>query len=375
LSGASSGWVVSWENDSTRYPDLVAEQAKQLDLLDFFWLSLAGTTEIAVTDQYAPAIDDEMDAVHGARPCTLGFVTLSDNWDSDTKAGQVSNRQMLAEILMDPRIQWQFILAMDQWMYDHPKVDGLTLDFEYGLPGNMDELRPYAQAGHWDQGLDLRQSVDRITTGYNNLVWSLGQAMHKLHRQLRVAALTRPSDVAEKDHIQPFVLNYGQIAADQLVLMATDYSWSTGNPGAIAPFKQVAHDVRYVLSYPGMTQGRLSIELPAYAYNWQVQAGRPDLIAKHGNTPIEAANNSQTEVDAMLARLKIQPLRTADGDTHWQFTQNGRPHVVWDAATALEQSVAKLRQAFPGCGLAVFRIGNSDPAGWKLVQQAFRNSN
>lgn len=136
--------------------------------------------------------------------------------------------------------------------------------------------------------------------------------------------------------------------------MAYDYSYSTSDPGPIAPHDWVESVVAYAVAR--VPADKLMLGLAAYGYDWVGRSG----------TDIGAADA------ASLARQKgVTPTwHGGSGGTSFSYESDGQQHTVWyeDArSVAAEQQVAidhRLR------GVAIWRLGTEDPQTWTSVAAA-----
>jgi len=213
----------------------------------------------------------------------------------------------------------------------------------------------------------MEVAVDRLSADYTELIRELSVAMRQQHRALRVAALVRDSDdvAAATGDIAPYLLDYGTIAkyADQIVLEAYDFHYTTGNPGAIAPFSNVGDVLSYVHSY-GVPWSKLAVAAPVYAYDWQVNS-QGDIAVSASGQVISATTLTATQVASDSKNWR--KAATENGETEYTYTKAGERHIVWDAASALSAETAWLTHNYPGIGVDVWRIGNSDPTGSALA--------
>jgi hypothetical protein len=363
LKGAAGASVVSFLDDNSKQTDLVATEAKGLDLIDFSWTSVATPTDLAQSDQFDPTLGTELTAANHAAPCGLRFVTLSDNATALTHTADV---RMMTKILTDSAVRQQNVLAVAQWMASQPLATGLTIDYENGLPQNLSDLAIAEQVAGWS-GLSLDEAVNRLSNDYTELIGEIAAAVHLQHRLVRLMAPVRESDdvdVATTD-IAPYLLNYGALAqyVDQIVLKAYDFNFATGNPGPIAPFTDVAKVLTYVHSY-GMSWSKLAVAVPLYAYNWTVNSKGGIALSAKGQ-PIPATTLTATQVAADKKQWK--KAKTENGETEYTYISAGQPHIVWDASSALKTEMAWLKHNYPQIGIDAWKIGNADPVGSALA--------
>ena len=366
LKGIAGASVISYLDDNTKQQDLVATEAKKLDLLDFSWTSLASPTDMARTDSFDPSLTTEFTAASQSGPCGLRFATLSDN---DPTMSHSADVRMMTEILTSSSVRQAHVLAVAQWMAAQPLATGLTIDYESGLPQNLSDLKTAEQVAGLS-GLSLDEAVNRLSNDYTELIGEIAAAMHRQHRLVRLMAPVRNSDDvdAATTDIAPYLLNYGALAqyVDQIVLKAYDFSYATGNPGPIAAFANVAKVLAYVHSY-NVPWSKLAVAEPSYAYSWTVNKNG-DIAVNAKGQPISATTLTATKVAA--GKKQWQEVKTDDGETEYSYTQAGQKHIVWDASSALKTEMAWLKRNYSQIGVDVSGIGNGDPTGSALAVTA-----
>ena len=353
-------------NNDKQASSPVPSDAGQFSLLDFAWLSFTTPGSLTQIDSFAPALSTVLSAAAQANPCALRFVTIN---DSTTPA------RVMAQILTQPAVMSAHVAAIAQLMAGEPDAAGLTLDYEFSLPRSTADLAVYAQVAGW-RNMSVEQEVNQLTTDYTHFVQEVALAMHRQHRLLRVACLVRDNDIlaSELGNVAPYLLDYGQLAryADQLVLMAVDFHYSTGNPGPIAPLASVTQVADYVRSY-GMPLNKLAVEVANYSYDWQVNA-KGEIATTTSGQVIPAQSLTPTQLAAAMKAGGWRRLGTQDGETKYGYTTtvSGKAvqHIVWDASTALSFKKAQLGKLLPGVSINIWQIGNNDPVGTALAAQA-----
>ena len=363
VKGSAGASVISYLDDNSSEQDLVAAEAKGLNLIDFSWTSLVSPTDLVQTDSFDPSLATELTAADQSGPCGLRFVTLSDNDPSMSHSADV---RMMTEILTNPSIRQQHVLTVANWMAGLPLAAGLTIDYEDGLPQNVSDLKTAEKVAGWS-GLSLDEAVNRLSGDYTELIREIAAAVHQQHRLVRLMAPVRDSDDvdAASTDIAPYLLDYGALAqyVDQIVLEAYDFHYATGSPGPIAPFADVAQVLTYVHSY-GVPWSKLAVVAPLYAYDWTVNNSGGVAVNVNGQ-PISATTLTATQVAADKKRWHLE--ETEDGETEYSYTQAGKKHVVWDASSALKTEIAWLKRNYPQIGIDASEIGDADPAGSALA--------
>jgi hypothetical protein len=356
LAGASGAWLPDWLDDPGR-PSLIAGQARRLRLLDFFWLGLGATPESIVQQPDDPGgspLETVLGEAAAANSCGWRFITISD---------ERTPMSVMAQILVDPAARWRNVAALAAKMASYPQADGLTLDYEYALPNTRQDLDLYSSVAHW-HGLTTREEVGRITADYTEFVRELALAMHRQHGALRVAVRVRTTDeinYQDQSDLVPLFYDYGELAkyADQIVLMAVDFHWTTSDPGPIVMLSDLRNVLNEVRTYdiPGT---RLAVESALYGYDWTLNR------AGHRLAGTKAATVTATDI----ARRGWVKTGSKDGETYYEYTAGGQRHAVWFAGTGLGYQAAQLRQLCPGCAVIAWAAGNTDPVGSAIVLQA-----
>ena len=364
LYQASGAWMAGY-NDDKQNTSSIPGGASQFDLLDFDWLTFTSPGALTQEDSFASSLSTVLSDDTQANPCTLRFVTIND---------QNASKHVMAEILTKPSVMTEHVAAIASEMAGLPDATGLTLDYEFALPGTLADLAGYAQVAGW-RNMSFDQEVNQLTLDYTRLVQTLAAAMHNQHRLFRVAALVRNNDMvdSEQDNIAPYLFDYGQLAkyADQLVLMAIDFHYSGGSPGPIAPLSDVTQVADYVHSY-GMPLSKLGIEVANYSYDWPVTAKGANATTSSGQV-IQAQQLTPTQLAAAMKTGGWRRLGTQDGETQYSYTatSSGKTvrHIVWNAATAISYEKVNLARKLPGVPIYIWQIGNNDPVGTTIAAQ------
>jgi hypothetical protein len=349
LAGANGTWFPDWlENPQAQ--SNVPDAATRLRLVNFFWLGLGQQPSSIVPqpgDFGGPDLATELQTAEAANPCTWRFATVS---DSSTPMAT------MARILTDPKARWANVMALANAMAAQPYDQGLTIDYEFALPNTQTDLNTYAAVAGWHNLTD-RQEVGYLTNDYTELIREIAIAMHRQHRLLSVAVkvrLTNEVTYWDISYLSPFLYDYSAIAsyADQLVYMATDFSYSSGNPGPIVPTTDLLRVAQVIDTY-NIPTDKEAFELPVYGYNWEVNnAGK-----------LLSGTQATTVTASQVAQSNWHVARTDDNETMYTYTDSsGHHHIVWYTGTQLNQEVSFLHSLCPGCALAAWADGNSDPA-------------
>jgi spore germination protein YaaH len=361
---ATGAWMAGY-NDDKQNTGEVPSGAAQFGVLDFDWLTFTTPGSLTSSDPFSQSLSTVLSADAQANPCTLRFVTIND---------QNTSKKVMAEILTEPSVMTAHVAAIANEMASLPDANGLTLDYEFSLPENATDLAIYAQLAGW-HNLTFDQEVNQVSLDYTHLVQMVAAAMHKQHRLLRVASLVRNNDMVDSEvtNVAPYLLDYGNLAkyADQLVLMAIDFHYQGGSPGPISPLADVTQVAKYVRSY-GVPLRKLAIEVPNYAYDWQVTASGANATSSSGQV-IQASQLNPTQLAARMKAGGWRKVGTQDGETQYSYTTKAGgktvQHIVWDSATAISYKKAQLAKVLPGVAINIWQIGNNDPVGTTMAAQ------
>jgi spore germination protein YaaH len=211
-----------------------------------------------------------------------------------------------------------------------------------------------AVRGRW-QGVDIDYEELPPTAGpvFTAFLRSLADQLHARGMVLSVAVPARTADQGGDDTLAYPYQVIGAIA-DEVRIMAYDYSYSTSEPGPIAPLGWVESVVGYAL--PRVPADKVVLGLAAYGYDWVGGTG---------------ADIGAADAAALAQRRGVTPTWHDDSaGTSFDYEAGGRRHTVWyeDArSVAAKQQVAidnGLR------GVAIWRLGSEDPQTWTSVASA-----
>lgn len=148
--------------------------------------------------------------------------------------------------------------------------------------------------------------------------------------------------------------------ADRFRIMAYDYSYPGGTPGAIAPLPWVRQVVQYAVTV--VPAGRIQLGVPLYAYDWPANAAAADGWGS-------ATSLTYTGAEALRTSLGVARVWDATSSTpRFGYTKDGVAHQVWYED---QQSVAekvKLVGAYKLLGVAFWAVGSEDTRIWPAIR-------
>ncbi len=180
----------------------------------------------------------------------------------------------------------------------------------------------------------------------------------KLHHELSARGKSLVVDVpAETQASTPSsytgAYDYSAIGknADEVVIMAYDYSYPGGPAGAIAPVWWVNQVADYTASQ--ISPNKVLLGVPTYAYDWAASSTRGLSLAS---------------ADSLLRSLHVRPLWNGSAqEPYYTYYNNNGLHTVYyeDTASLKAKLLVATRHHF--AGIAFWRVGLETPAFWKLL--------
>jgi spore germination protein YaaH len=218
------------------------------------------------------------------------------------------------------------------------------------------EIVSAAASGGW-AGVDIDYEALPPTAG-QAFTSFLSELREQLHAQDRVLSVAVPARTADDGAAETLAYPYPLIGriADEVRVMAYDYSSASSDPGPVAPLPWVEAVVRYAVDR--VPKDKLMLGLAAYGYDWTFGGS-----------------------ENLGARDAIRRARDYDVQTHWDaqaasafftYEDDGKLHAVWyedGRSVAAKQDVAI---AHGLRGVFLWRLGGEDPAMWASATEPDR---
>ena len=148
--------------------------------------------------------------------------------------------------------------------------------------------------------------------------------------------------------------------ADRFRIMAYDYSYPGGTPGAIAPLPWVRQVVQYAVGV--VPAGRIQLGVPLYAYDWSKDAAAADGWG---------TARSLTYTGAEALRASVGAARVWDPATstpRFSYTKDGVAHQVWYEDQQSTAEKLKLVGTYKLMGVTFWAVGSEDTRIWPGVR-------
>lgn len=185
----------------------------------------------------------------------------------------------------------------------------------------------------------------------NNFIEEMSDFFHSADYQLE---LSIPAKVADNRSEWAGAYEYDKLGklVDRVIIMAYDYHWVNGPPGAIAPLPWVQDVIDYALIK--ISPAKIYLGVPCYGYDWIInnKENSAQGLSFYQVMNIREKYNSNLEWD--------QESQTP----YLKYKNNKGKHEVWFENKNSILKKIDLVKKFQLQGAAFWRIGLEDPAIW-----------
>jgi spore germination protein YaaH len=209
------------------------------------------------------------------------------------------------------------------------------------------------QGGWAGVDIDYENLPPLAGNAFTTFLTELRDRLHARGMVLSVAVPARTADSGSEDTLAYAYPLIGSIA-DEVRVMAYDYSYSTGSPGSVAPLAWVEAVVRYASHR--VPKDKLMLGLATYGYDWVGRSGTD--IGSAAAAALAAQEGVEPRWDARAASWTFSYER--DGETHTVWFEDGRSAVA-KADVAVRNGIR---------GVALWRLGGEDPRIWTTAVAA-----
>ena len=221
---------------------------------------------------------------------------------------------------------------------------------------NITNLVNLAITGGYD-GIDLDYENLRATdrSAFTTFVREAASALHAQGKLLTVNVYAKSSEPGTWDG--PRAQDWqaiGQVA-DQVRIMAYEYSWSTSSAGPISPVSWVNDVIAFARTQ--IAPQKIMQGVPFYGYDWVGQRGT-DIV--------------WTQAMA-LANQYSAPIQwdSASASPWFEYRADSTRHTVWFENRASVDAKLGVAAANGIGGITVWRLGGEDPDNWEAMRSRF----
>ena len=231
-------------------------------------------------------------------------------------------------VLSNPSLRRTAISNLEAYLKKY-HLDGINIDFESVPAGDRDNLTSFMQ----------ELSARLKPQGY--IVTIDVFAKHSEEADISIA------------------YDYAALAriTDRIILMTYDYHGSWSGPGAVADIPSVERDLKYALTL--IPKNKLYLGVAGYGYDWSSKGVE--------SLEFDAIQN-------LLSRFgsKVEWDDSAKAP-HFRYTgPDGVTHQVWFENKQSLQYKLNLVNKYDIAGIALWKLGEEDPAYWPLIKSSLR---
>ena len=212
------------------------------------------------------------------------------------------------------------------------------------------------------ESIAYSDDIQADRAAFTAFIEELASRLHAMDKELIVSVPAKSAESPDDDWAYPFDLAALGQAADYLQLMTYDQHGPWSDPGPVAGLDWVAETTAYTAEL--VDPAKLLLGLPAYAYDWDLQAyaaGDEDAVGEL----------YWTDMPGLLALPGARVERDAAADSPvLRYSQNGREHEVWFEDAASIRAKAALVERYQLGGVAVWALGQEDENFWQAALPA-----
>jgi spore germination protein len=210
---------------------------------------------------------------------------------------------------------------------------------------------------HW-AGIDIDyeslNTADR--TAYSAFIRDLAAALHQTEKRLSLTVHAKTAEPGDWSGARAQDWKALGASADEVRVMAYDYSTEDSPPGPIAPLDWVRNVLN--LAVAEIPRDKIMLGVATYGYDWPSGAQGQDVQWADAEALARDRN----------AQVKWDP---ASRSPWFSYTgAQGRPHTVWYEDAHSMKYKLDLGAEYRIAGVFIWVLGGEDPAIWPALRQA-----
>jgi spore germination protein YaaH len=212
------------------------------------------------------------------------------------------------------------------------------------------------------ESIAYSDDIEADRAAFTAFIQELAARLHAVDKELIVSVPAKSAESPEDDWAYPYDLAVLGQAADYLQLMTYDQHGPWSDPGPLAGLDWVMETTAYAAEL--VDPAKLLLGLPAYAYDWDLQAytaGEADAVGEL----------YWTDMPGLLALPGAQVGRDAAADSPvLHYSRDGHEHEVWYEDAASISAKASLVERYKLGGVAVWALGQEDESFWQAARMS-----
>jgi spore germination protein YaaH len=219
-------------------------------------------------------------------------------------------------------------------------------------------LKLLSAHGYAGVNIDFEAIPPKDRAAYSRFAQALYKAVHAAGKLVMLSIPAMESDNPSDDWSGAYDLAVIGKATDIVQYMTYDENGPWGAPGPVAGLDWVTACLRYAVGV--VPAAKISLGLPAYAYDWDLTAGTGDTV-------------DWKSIPALIANTGATPQWDARSSSpHFSYTAgNGHKHAVWYENARSITLKSNLVRSHNLMGVSVWEVGDDDSGFWKAVRAGF----
>lgn len=312
-----AGYVVPWDARS-----VAATAQGALTEVSPDWYVPTESGQVVFASQDAQQSQSQTEALASSHHVLI--VPTIANYVGDTWDGR-----LIHHLITDPQARAAHLAAIVELARSHQWA-GIDLDYE-----------------------SLR-AADRAA--YSAFIHDLAAALHRVQKRLTLTVHAKTAEPGDWSGARAQDWRALGASADEVRVMAYDYSTDTSPPGAIAPVAWVQSVLQ--LAVAEVPRAKIVLGLATYGYDWMSGEQAQDL------------QWADAEALAQAHSAKVMWDPTSASPWFAYTDAGGHPHTVWYENARSLQAKLDLALRYRIGGVVLWRLGGEDPAIWELLRQA-----
>ncbi len=204
--------------------------------------------------------------------------------------------------------------------------------------------------------IDYESLATADRSAYSAFISDLAAALHRAQKKLTVTVQAKTAGPGDDSGSGAQNWQALGASADEVRVMAYDYSYEDSPPGAVAPLPWVESVLRLAVSE--VPRNKIMLGVGTYGYDWpNNQQG--DSVQW---------SDAQAIVQSNGVSVKWDPTSQSPWFTYTD--DQGTQHTIWYEDSRSMQAKIVLALRYQVKGVFIWRLGGEDPAIWDELQQA-----